>query len=108
MFGKIGAPELAIILVIVLLVFGPGKLPQAASSFGKALRAFREGQKSEPENERTKKTGLRKQPRKLASKTPLKSAGGAQRQPANRTIGTEALVPVTGETEKEEAAIHAS
>jgi len=38
---NIGLPELAIILVIALLVVGPGKLPDVASALGKSIREFR-------------------------------------------------------------------
>lgn len=41
MFGKIGMGELLIILVIVLVVFGPSKLPSLAKSMGQAVRVFR-------------------------------------------------------------------
>ncbi len=41
MFGNIGFPELLIILVIALLVFGPKKLPEVGKSIGKAVREFR-------------------------------------------------------------------
>lgn len=37
----IGAPELIIILVIALLILGPGKLPEVGSSLGKSIREFR-------------------------------------------------------------------
>lgn len=40
MFG-IGLPELAIILVIVLVVFGAGKLPVIGSGMGKSIRDFK-------------------------------------------------------------------
>lgn len=40
MFG-IGMPELVIILVILLVIFGPGKLPQLGASIGGALKSFR-------------------------------------------------------------------
>jgi sec-independent protein translocase protein TatA len=40
MFG-IGAPELIVILVIALIVFGPGKLPEIGSALGKGVRDFR-------------------------------------------------------------------
>lgn len=41
MFG-LGAPELLLILVIALVVFGPGKLPTIGSALGKSLREFKE------------------------------------------------------------------
>ena len=40
MFG-IGVPELLIILVIGLIVFGPGKLPEIGRGLGKTIREFR-------------------------------------------------------------------
>ena len=42
MFQRFGWLELVIILVIVLLIFGPSKLPQLAKSIGKAIREFRQ------------------------------------------------------------------
>jgi len=49
MFG-LGMPELIIILVIGLLVFGAGRLPEIGNSLGKAIRGFREASdKREPE-----------------------------------------------------------
>lgn len=38
---KIGPMELVIILLIVVMIFGVGKLPQAAGSLGKAMKEFR-------------------------------------------------------------------
>jgi sec-independent protein translocase protein TatA len=38
---NIGAPELIIILVIALLILGPGKLPDVGSALGKSIREFR-------------------------------------------------------------------
>ena len=40
MFG-IGAPELVLILVIALVIFGPSKLPQIGASVGKSIREFK-------------------------------------------------------------------
>ena len=40
MFG-IGVPELSLILVVGLIVFGPGKLPEMGRSLGKGIREFR-------------------------------------------------------------------
>lgn len=41
--GSLGAPELLIILVIALLLFGGAKLPKLARSLGQAQREFRAG-----------------------------------------------------------------
>jgi sec-independent protein translocase protein TatA len=39
--GSLGMPELIIILVIALVVFGAGKLPQIGENLGKAIRNFK-------------------------------------------------------------------
>lgn len=41
--GSIGAPELVIVLVIVLVVFGGSKLPKLARSLGEAQKEFKKG-----------------------------------------------------------------
>jgi sec-independent protein translocase protein TatA len=38
---NIGLPELLIIVVIALVFFGPGKLPELGSAMGKAIRGFK-------------------------------------------------------------------
>jgi sec-independent protein translocase protein TatA len=49
----IGLPELLIVLVVVLLLFGPGRISRTAGELGKGIRAFREGltSKEEPQDE---------------------------------------------------------
>ena len=48
---RLGPWEIALILVIILLVFGVGKLPQVGGAIGKGIRAFRKGQSGEGEEE---------------------------------------------------------
>jgi len=53
MFG-IGMPELIVILVIILIIFGAGKLPQIGEGLGKGIRNFKKSTK-EGENDVTPK-----------------------------------------------------
>lgn len=50
MFG-FGLPEMIILLVIVLVVFGAGKLPQIGSAFGKSIRNFKKASEGKDEIE---------------------------------------------------------
>jgi sec-independent protein translocase protein TatA len=43
--GGVGAPELLVVLVILLLIFGSSKLPKLARSIGQAGKEFKEGVK---------------------------------------------------------------
>lgn len=47
MFG-FGEPELILILVVLLLVLGPGKLPQLGAALGETLKSFRKGAQEGP------------------------------------------------------------
>ena len=60
MFG-IGMPELIIILVIILIIFGAGKLPEIGGGMGKAIRNFK-GATSEPEKNDPEKIKDEKKP----------------------------------------------
>lgn len=39
--GSIGIPSLILILIVALIIFGPQKLPELGSAFGKTLREFK-------------------------------------------------------------------
>ena len=41
MIGGIGMPELLVILVIILIIFGAGKLPEIGAGLGKGIRNFK-------------------------------------------------------------------
>jgi sec-independent protein translocase protein TatA len=47
MFG-IGMPEMLVLLVIIMIIFGAGKLPEIGTGLGKAIRGFKKGM-SEPD-----------------------------------------------------------
>jgi len=54
--GPLGIPELAIIVVVILLIFGARRLPEIGSSMGKGIRTFKtalmgEEEKEEAENQ---------------------------------------------------------
>lgn len=53
MFGRFGWTELVIILVIALIIFGPGKLPEVGKALGKAIGEFKKGtsEKEEPKSD---------------------------------------------------------
>ena len=68
---KLGPIEIVLILVIILVVFGVGKLPQVGAAIGKSIRAFKEGQTGEEEEE-TKK------PRRRVKKVAKKASAPAE------------------------------
>ncbi|MBI4515276.1 MAG: twin-arginine translocase TatA/TatE family subunit [Deltaproteobacteria bacterium] len=55
MFG-IGVPELVVILVVALFIFGPGKLPEIGSALGKGIRDFKRAFDGKDEIEAPKKS----------------------------------------------------
>jgi len=52
--GPLGIPELAIIVVVILLIFGAKRLPEIGTSMGKGIRTFKTALMGEEENEEAK------------------------------------------------------
>ncbi len=67
---RIGPWEIALVLVIILIVFGVGKLPQVGGAIGKGLRSFKKGQMGEDFEEEEEKSP---RPKKTARKKVDKS-----------------------------------
>jgi sec-independent protein translocase protein TatA len=59
MFG-LGVPELVVILIVALLIFGPGKLPDLGKFLGKSIREFREALEQHGQDEPSDEPPARK------------------------------------------------
>lgn len=65
MFGSIGLPELFVILVIVLVIFGSSRLPEMGKSLGQAIRGFKKAL-SESEKSSSQRSDHKKNPAESA------------------------------------------
>ena len=63
---RMGPWEIGLIVLIILIVFGVGKLPQAGGAIGKGLRALRKGQAGEDDEEEEEPKPKRRASKKLA------------------------------------------
>ena len=95
MFGTLGGPEVILILVIALIVFGPRKLPEIGKSMGKMLAEFRKASndfkrtiEDELEAEKTKDT----RPVTTVTTLPPPESGAAPAEP--EAAGYGGAVPV--------------
>ena len=75
---KLGPLEIVLILVIILVIFGVGKLPQVGAAIGKSIRAFKEGQTGEEEEEAKKP----RRKTKKAVKKPAAAPPPSEEKPA--------------------------
>ena len=89
----IGFPELMIILVIIMIIFGAGKLPEIGSAFGNSIRNFKKSMKdAEKENEEL--------PEGSTAENAITEGGSDEGQPAEGTHPNEN--PITSSTESEQ------
>ena len=69
MFG-LGVPELALILIIGLVVFGPSKLPEIGKALGKSIKEFKSNAaEDETPAQQQQMTNVTEQPKELPPKT---------------------------------------
>ena len=92
MFGSIGMPELIIILVIALIIFGPRKLPELGKSLGKSLNEFK---KASQDLQNTLESEIKIEEQK---ETQAKSVADAKFATPDDKFGTHDVTPESGET----------
>lgn len=51
---RLGMPELIVVLIIALIIFGPSKLPSLGKGIGEAIRGLKKGLEGEPSKEDNK------------------------------------------------------
>jgi sec-independent protein translocase protein TatA len=90
MFGSLGFTELILILVIVLIIFGAGKLPQLGEGLGKAIKGFK---KSVHEADAIEAEAQAQAQQQQAAPQPAVTAGSAQTVGANQTAAAPQPAP---------------
>ncbi|MGE5308483.1 MAG: twin-arginine translocase TatA/TatE family subunit [Deltaproteobacteria bacterium] len=58
--GRIGLPELVIILVIILILFGGAKIPEIARGLGQGIKEFKKASKEDPDGVKKEGSGEKK------------------------------------------------
>lgn len=90
MFGSLGFTELVLILMIVLIIFGAGKLPQLGEGLGKAIKGFKksvnevEAMDAEAHAQQTETSGP------TQSSAPQQISQSPPAQPTQAAVQTEA------------------
>ena len=97
MFGSLGLPELMLIFVVALIVFGPKKLPEIGRTLGKALGEFK---KATDELKNTIEREVRVEELKELKQVPSNFVASVMNPPAETVSRTEPVaepVPVQAE-----------
>lgn len=84
MFGKLGAPELLLILVVVILIFGAKRLPDMARSLGQSMRILKSETRAMREREEDTATAAEPVPVQAGSTGPTTSEDTLHASPVRR------------------------
>jgi sec-independent protein translocase protein TatA len=87
MFGSIGMPELIVIFVIALIIFGPRKLPELGRSLGKSINEFK---RASNELKSTLEEEIRVDEQRTTAKAPETPTPSAPDSSVSRSSGTPA------------------
>jgi len=87
MFGSLGMPELVIIFVIALIVFGPRKLPELGKSLGKSLAEFKRAS-NELRNSLEEEIRVEEERERVTKATPAPAAAAAATPVAETTAAS--------------------
>jgi len=86
MFGSLGFTELILILFIVLIIFGAGKLPQLGEGIGKAIKGFKksvhEADVIEAEAQAAQQQQMAAAPQQTVPEPTVQAAAPVEQQPA--------------------------
>lgn len=86
MFGSLGFTELILILFIVLIIFGAGKLPQLGEGIGKAIKGFKksvhEADVIEAEAQAAQQQQMAAAPQQTIPEPTVQAAAPVEQQPA--------------------------
>jgi TatA/E family protein of Tat protein translocase len=107
MFGSIGMPELIIIFVIALIIFGPRKLPELGRSLGKSLAEFKRAS-NELKSTLEEEIRLEEQRTSLEESKAKAAAQAAAATAASATAGTSTTAPPAEEPVAARTADHSA
>jgi len=85
MFGNLGFPELLIIMVVILLLFGAKRIPEIAGSMGKGIREFKKNI-NDATREVTSETSASEPPRLTASELERRRETEEAERPAPKRL----------------------
>ncbi|HEY2423953.1 MAG TPA: twin-arginine translocase TatA/TatE family subunit [Chthoniobacterales bacterium] len=88
-FGNFGGPDLFIILLIVLVLFGAKKLPELARSLGQSMNEFRKAREEFDRELHTAANDVKNQPQPAQNVQPAQPAGQANQSQPQVTAANE-------------------